>query len=646
MYAKGALLQAVASTGSATVSIQNITYNPRGQREDIYYGNNTKTKYYYNPLNFRITRILTTRNSGQDILQDLNYTYDSVGNIVGQTDNAQQTFYFNNTVVSPTGTYTYDALYRLLTATGREQTALAMPTDADFVNNIPCPDTATTAMQNYTHNYQYDALGNMLQMQSVGKWTRNYDYNNPMTNNYLIGHGGGTVYTYDTHGNMLTMTHLTTMAWDYLDQLHSAANGTFTSYYNYDAEGKRSRKVVVKGNIREERYYIGDYEVYRKYINNVIDTERTTLNINDDEKRFAIIDTLTVDGGQTITPVVTIRYQYDNHLGSACLELDENASIISYEEYHPFGTTSYRSGRSQTEVSLKRYKYCGKERDEETGLYYYGMRYYAAWLFRFVSVDPLQFKYPELTPFQYASNNPISMIDLDGKEGVMISQNLKRNYPELYKAAMIVIQSEQGKELLKDFATKKQAKQYWGIKEKGVHYSRKVKINFSTEGETEGGRVITKINKQDVRDIQETLEEKQSNNENLISTEILKKTIDKNVKMDISILSGTSGLVTDTLPGLVENYAHELFIHASYDLEFLKNVLSNPDFDANNQLIKELSGDIFGQDTMLSGTLTTLFQHYLHFIGENTLYESFSKEYKTTLSKEVQGIYQKAVVKY
>ena len=63
VYAKGALLQAVASTGSATVSIQNITYNPRGQREDIYYGNNTKTKYYYNPLNFRITRILTTRNS-------------------------------------------------------------------------------------------------------------------------------------------------------------------------------------------------------------------------------------------------------------------------------------------------------------------------------------------------------------------------------------------------------------------------------------------------------------------------------------------------------------------------------------------------------------------------------------------------------
>jgi len=49
-----------------------------------------------------------------------------------------------------------------------------------------------------------------------------------------------------------------------------------------------------------------------------------------------------------------------------------------YKEYHPFGTTSYRSGRTETEVSLKRYKYVGKERDDETGLYYYGARYYAA----------------------------------------------------------------------------------------------------------------------------------------------------------------------------------------------------------------------------------------------------------------------------
>jgi len=145
---------------------------------------------------------------------------------------------------------------------------------------------------------------------------------------------------------------------------------------------------------------------------------------NGDKKKIATAETLTVhQGSLTFTPsgvegnaTPTIRYQYDNHLGSAALELDENANIISYEEYHPFGTTSYRSGRTESEVSQKRYKYVGKERDEETGLYYYGFRYYAAWLCRFVSVDPLQFEYPHYTPFQYAGNKPISYIDLDGLE--------------------------------------------------------------------------------------------------------------------------------------------------------------------------------------------------------------------------------------
>jgi len=157
----------------------------------------------------------------------------------------------------------------------------------------------------------------------------------------------------------------------------------------------------------------------------VLDTERTTLHVMDDTKTVALVETLTFDNGNTPNEV-TIRYQYDNHLGSACLELDQNAEIISYEEYHPFGTTSYRSGRTETEVSLKRYKYVGKERDEETGLYYYGARYYAAWLCRFVSVDTLQHDYPHYTPYQYAGNKPISYIDLDGLEETKPKSN---NYP-------------------------------------------------------------------------------------------------------------------------------------------------------------------------------------------------------------------------
>jgi RHS repeat-associated protein len=166
---------------------------------------------------------------------------------------------------------------------------------------------------------------------------------------------------------------------------------------------------------------VGNFEVYRHYVNNSLDYERTTNKLSDDTKTFALVETRTGEN-----PVM--RYQYDNHLGSACLELDANANIISYEEYHPFGTTSYRAGRSYSEVSLKRYKYCGKERDEETGLYYYGARYYAGWLCRFVSVDPMKEKYPELSTYQYASNRPITGIDLDGLEFYSIHSSVFNTY--------------------------------------------------------------------------------------------------------------------------------------------------------------------------------------------------------------------------
>ena len=89
------------------------------------------------------------------------------------------------------------------------------------------------------------------------------------------------------------------------------------------------------------------------------------------------------------SPAQLIRYQFGNHLGSASLELDDAGQIISYEEYYPYGSTSYQAGRSAAEVSLKRYRYTGKERDEETGFTYHGARYYALWLGRWSSCDPL-----------------------------------------------------------------------------------------------------------------------------------------------------------------------------------------------------------------------------------------------------------------
>ncbi len=430
VYNKGGLLEQVLNGEDEYIS--NINYNARGQRTEIYYENNSKTAYTYDTENFRLTRLLTTKNTGSVILQDLNYTYDSVGNITEVEDDAQQTVYFDNSVIDPISTYEYDSLYRLIEATGREKGGLnSAPTQADLaiVTSVPF-NNQNNDVSNYTQTFEYDKLGNILNMSSQNKWSRDYFYDT--ATNRLLKHDeyGQNEYTYDTHGKMLTMPGISEMNWDFGDKLNKTISGTVTSYYNYDSGGERTRKVVLKqGGIREERYYISGYEVYRKFISDVIDTERQTLHIADDRKRFAIIDTLNIENGISLgTTDVTIRYQYDNHLGSASLELDEFANIISYEEYHPFGTSSYRLGINEAEVQLKRYRYVGKESDEETGLYYYGARYYAGWIGRWISVDPLKEKYLNLTPYNYCANGPLKNIDLDGKDIYITDPNTNKSY--------------------------------------------------------------------------------------------------------------------------------------------------------------------------------------------------------------------------
>ncbi len=145
------------------------------------------------------------------------------------------------------------------------------------------------------------------------------------------------------------------------------------------------------------------------------DLERETLHIMDDKQRIALVETKTVDSSSALTaPVSLLRYQIGNHLGSASLELDEAAQVISYEEYHPYGTTSYRATDSAIEVSPKRYRYTGKEKDEETGLYYHGARYYACWLARWGSADPSGIA-AGVNLYRYVKNNPTIGIDPNGK---------------------------------------------------------------------------------------------------------------------------------------------------------------------------------------------------------------------------------------
>ena len=300
-----------AGASPSPVGVAHIRYDAKGQRELIEYSNGVQTSYQYDPLTQRLTRLLTRRNpaafpadcpqppaSGWPgcQVQNLHYTYDPAGNITAIRDDAQQAIYFSNQRVDPSTDYTYDAIYRLISATGREhagQHAAPQTTHNDAPRmNLPMP-TDGQAMRRYTEHYRYDAVGNFLQMihqASGGSWTRHYAYNEPSLiepnqqsnrlSTTMVGTGPVETYPYDAHGNMLGMPHLAGMDWSFKDELRAVdLGGGGMAYYVYDASGQRVRKVVEKngGNLVEERIYLGGFEVFRRRLNGGLTVERETL---------------------------------------------------------------------------------------------------------------------------------------------------------------------------------------------------------------------------------------------------------------------------------------------------------------------------------------------------------------------------------
>ncbi len=426
-YDKGGFLKKVKLNTDEYV--KNIRYDAKGQRQAIWYGNGTKTSYTYDEFTFRLRRLLTVNvDSGNphynEKMQDLHYYYDPVGNITTIEDEAEQTLFYDNSIVAPTQKFTYDALYRLIKAKGRELIGTASFGTEDNWNDSPWQTTHKgdgNAVQNYKQKYTYDEAGNILELKHIaatGSYTRTYDIDTD-SNRLLSTQVGMTPayeYDYDTRGNMTEM-HLDAMHWNVNNELHKIENGTMEAFYQYSG-GQRVRKFVDKGSVKEERIYLGNFEIYRKFVSGVLDIERTTVHVSDDTGRIAMLETRTVgdaiDDNDTAEELT--RYIYSNHLQSASLELDEDAEIISYEEYHPYGTTSYQAMNATINAVAKRYRYTGKERDEESGLYYHGARYYIPWLARWSAVDPLESKFGGRTPYCYGANNPVIYNDPNGEQ--------------------------------------------------------------------------------------------------------------------------------------------------------------------------------------------------------------------------------------
>lgn len=423
-----------------TSFVESIEYNAKGQRTKIIYGNGVQTSYFYEETTFRLVNLKTTRqevNGTITELQDISYVYDPVGNIVKITDHSNEKVFTANQAVDAGSAFVYDALYQLKEATGREHLAL---TKTDYQQRSEIFKTTHIAnindsnqLRNYTRQYTYDDAGNLTQLKHIGEnsFTRNITISD-ISNRAItdeMDHSAPVESYFDAAGNINQLEHLQGIEWNYRNNIASVTiierdSENDSEYYVYDAAGQRIRKVKETYNStgellwKEEKIYLGGIEIKRKYkgSSQTLHEDRSALHVMDDKKRIAIVYYWTMSNDSSVPMGENkIHYQLGNHLGSASLELNASGQLISYEEYFPFGSTAFTAGSNATEVALKEYRYTGKEHDDTTGLYYYGARYYASWLGRWLSPDPAG-TVDGLNVFRYVGNNPLLLVDRNGLE--------------------------------------------------------------------------------------------------------------------------------------------------------------------------------------------------------------------------------------
>ena len=137
-------------------------------------------------------------------------------------------------------------------------------------------------------------------------------------------------------------------------------------------------------------------------------------------------------GAQSATDTAPALYFYHpDHLGSTAMVTNLDGHITQNVVYIPFGEV-FVEERNGSWASP--YLFNAKELDEETGLYYYGARYLDPAIALWLSTDPLQGKYPGMSPYNYCAGNPVKLVDPDGKV-----IKVAKKYQEQYINTLIAV---------------------------------------------------------------------------------------------------------------------------------------------------------------------------------------------------------------
>lgn len=472
-YDRAETVTAVALDGSGLVTL-NVR-NARGQPVLTVLGNGLMTRHAYDPVTFRLARVRTERYTAAGLdyhpvgapLEDRVYSYDLVGNVLQIEDRTPGSGVTGNPAAFSAQDpvlagllasgdallrdFACDPLYRLVSATGRE--CASIPSPRPVADDPRCgygsggfgslsQDNAPSMTALYTERYSYDPAGDLTALAHstpAAAWTRYYGFGGltpqawtaawmahlnagaawaspPTTRLTHLGHSataGQPVYGYDQNGNLTGITTSRHLDWTHDDRLggyRTQAGGAAPSLaaaYLYDCRGTRIKKLVQRGSVLESTVYIdGVYESFTQ-ARPAGTIEQNTLHITIGAVRAATVRIGTPLPGDT-TPAT--KYLLGDQIGSAAATVDDTGSWVNREEYSPYGETLLGS------YAYKRYRYAGRERDEESGLDYSQARFYASWQGRWISPDPLtvQSLQSDLNPYAYVGGQPLAAADPSG----------------------------------------------------------------------------------------------------------------------------------------------------------------------------------------------------------------------------------------
>ena len=500
--------------------VNRIGYDKFEQRTYLKYCNGAETFYTYEPARRRLQNL--TVNAGGKSIMDNVYAYDAVSNVLSVA---------NKAALPESGkaggqmahAYTYDALYRLASATGTyagadsKTASYRLEMGYDNMHRIVSKKQHLTQQGvqfdgklhvGYDLAYTYGKTeGKKFQLAEV----KDANYRTEENPDSVAKIDNNHTYTYDANGNLVYVntgrikqdgTLDSTAAerklrWDEENRLTASDDNGFVTNYWYDADGERTVKTSGEGeqlyvnsefaggrtNTAKFSLYVSPYLVanqggrYTKHI--YIGSQRIVSKIGDfdsygsDPRRIQYAgsetDGLSVNYKQKYSAQQQVIkdnyaifevpyngtdnndyvdgqgfccddaspeaaqaralalennfqdpdayeklqfYYHPDHLGSSSYITNLDGEVVQHIEYVPFGEVFIEERNS---IWNTPYLFNAKEFDEETGLYYYGARYYDPRLSLWISTDPLQEKYPHINSYCYTANNPILFVDPDGK---------------------------------------------------------------------------------------------------------------------------------------------------------------------------------------------------------------------------------------